>query len=77
MPLRHVIDLCTNETLNCRLGASSAVFPASLPLALFGGELLSGFALAMLLGIAIDTVSSIMIAAPILPLLGNIVCAAT
>jgi preprotein translocase SecF subunit len=71
MPLRDLIDLSINETLNRTLGTSSTVFLASLPLALFGGETLSGFAWAMLFGIFIGTVSSIMIAAPILLLLGE------
>jgi preprotein translocase subunit SecD/preprotein translocase subunit SecF len=71
MPLRELIDLSINETLNRTLGTSSTVFLASLPLALFGGASLSGFAWAMLFGIAIGTVSSIMIAAPILLLLGE------
>jgi preprotein translocase subunit SecD/preprotein translocase subunit SecF len=71
MPLRDLIDLSINETLNRTLGTSSTVFLASLPLALFGGQSLSGFAMAMLFGIAIGTVSSIMIAAPILLLLGE------
>ena len=69
--LRELIDLSINETLNRTLGTSSTVFLASLPLALFGGASLSGFAWAMLFGIAIGTVSSIMIAAPILLLLGE------
>jgi preprotein translocase subunit SecD/preprotein translocase subunit SecF len=71
MPLRELIDLSINETLNRTLGTSSTVFLASLPLALFGGASLSGFAWAMLFGIAIGTASSIMIAAPILLLLGE------
>jgi preprotein translocase subunit SecD/preprotein translocase subunit SecF len=71
MPLRQLIDLSINETLNRTLGTSSTVFLASIPLALFGGPSLSGFAMAMLFGIAIGTVSSIMIAAPILLLLGE------
>ncbi len=71
MPLRELIDLSINETLNRTLGTSSTVFLASVPLALFGGPTLSGFAMAMLFGIAIGTVSSIMIAAPILLLLGE------
>jgi preprotein translocase subunit SecD/preprotein translocase subunit SecF len=71
MKLRDLIDLSINETLNRTLGTSSTVFLASLPLALFGGETLSGFAWVMLFGIAIGTVSSIMIAAPILLLLGE------
>jgi preprotein translocase subunit SecD/preprotein translocase subunit SecF len=71
MKLRDLIDLSINETLNRTLGTSCTVFLASVPLALFGGTTLSGFAMAMLFGIAIGTVSSIMIAAPILLLLGE------
>ena len=71
MPLRNLIDLSINETLNRTLGTSSTVFLASLPLALFGGHTLAGFAWVMLFGILIGTSSSIMIAAPILLLLGE------
>ena len=71
MPLRQLIDLSINETLNRTLGTSMTVFLASLPLALFGGASLQGFALMMLFGIVIGTSSSIFIAAPILLLLGE------
>ena len=71
MPLRELIDLSINETLNRTLGTSMTVFLASLPLALFGGANLSGFALMMLFGIVVGTSSSIFIAAPILLLLGE------
>lgn len=71
MPLNELIDLSINETLNRTISTSVTVFLASLPLALFGGSSLSHFAWAMLFGIAIGTVSSIMIAAPILLLLGE------
>ncbi|MBX5452409.1 MAG: protein translocase subunit SecF [Acidobacteriia bacterium] len=71
MPLRELIDLSINETLNRTLGTSMTVFLASLPLALFGGESLSGFALTMLFGIVVGTSSSIFIAAPILLFLGE------
>ena len=43
MPLRQLIDLSINETLNRTLGTSMTVFLASLPLALFGGASLQGF----------------------------------
>ena len=71
MPLRELIDLSINETLNRTLGTSMTVFLASLPLALFGGASLSGFAVMMLFGIVVGTSSSIFIAAPILLLLGE------
>jgi len=71
MPLRELIDLSINETLNRTLGTSGTVFLAALPLALFGGSTLSGFAWIMLFGIVVGTSSSIFIAAPILLLLGE------
>jgi preprotein translocase subunit SecD/preprotein translocase subunit SecF len=71
MPLRDLIDLSINETLNRTLGTSMTVFLAALPLALFGGPALSGFALVMLFGIVVGTSSSIFIAAPILLFLGE------
>ncbi|HET9146792.1 MAG TPA: protein translocase subunit SecF [Acetobacteraceae bacterium] len=71
MPLRELIDLSINETLNRTLGTSGTVFLAALPLALFGGTALSGFAWIMLFGIVVGTSSSIFIAAPILLFLGE------
>jgi len=71
MPLRDLIDQSINETLNRTLGTSMTVFLASLPLALFGGESISGFAWVMLFGIVVGTSSSIFIAAPILLFLGE------
>ena len=71
MPLRELIDFSINETLNRTLGTSMTVFLASLPLALFGGSALSGFAAVMLFGIVVGTSSSIFIAAPILLFLGE------
>jgi preprotein translocase subunit SecD/preprotein translocase subunit SecF len=47
------------------------VFLASLPLALFGGQSIAGFAWVMLFGIVVGTSSSIFIAAPILLFLGE------
>jgi preprotein translocase subunit SecD/preprotein translocase subunit SecF len=71
LPLRELIDKSINETLNRTLGTSMTVFLAALPLALFGGASLSGFAWVMLFGIVVGTSSSIFIAAPILLLLGE------
>jgi preprotein translocase SecF subunit len=71
MNLRELIDLSINETLNRTLGTSGTVFLAALPLALFGGSALSGFAWIMLFGILVGTSSSIFIAAPILLFLGD------
>ncbi len=71
MPLRELIDRSINETLNRTLGTSGTVFLAALPLALFGGSALAGFAWIMLFGIVVGTSSSIFIAAPILLFLGD------
>jgi preprotein translocase subunit SecD/preprotein translocase subunit SecF len=71
MKLRELIDQSINETLNRTLGTSGTVFLAALPLALFGGSALSGFAWIMLFGIVVGTSSSIFIAAPILLFLGE------
>jgi SecD/SecF fusion protein len=71
MPLRQLIDLSINETLSRTIGTSTSVFLATIPLALIGGEALHPFAWVMLFGIALSTVSSIMIAAPLLLLLGE------
>lgn len=66
MPMRQLIDLSINETLSRTLATSATVFLAALPLALFGGPSLSGFAWVMLFGIVVGTSSSIFIAAPLL-----------
>ncbi|WP_025841784.1 protein translocase subunit SecF [Asaia platycodi] len=71
MPLRELLDLSINETLNRTLGTSMTVFLAALPLAVFGGHSLSGFATVMLFGIVVGTSSSIFIAAPLLLLMGE------
>ncbi|EFH10131.1 protein translocase subunit SecF [Pseudoroseomonas cervicalis] len=71
MPLRQLIDKSINETLNRTVGTSLTLLLSSLPLALFGGDALSGFAWTMLFGIVASTSSSIFIAAPILLFLGE------
>ena len=65
MPLRDLVDLSINETLNRTLGTSMTLLLSALPLALFGGDALSGFAWLMVAGIIIGTSSSTFIAAPI------------
>jgi preprotein translocase subunit SecF len=71
MPLRELIDLSINETLNRTITTSMTVFLATLPLALFAGEALRDFAIVLLIGIVVGTSSSIFIAAPILLFLGQ------
>jgi len=71
MPLRELIDRSINETLSRTVSTSLAIFLATLPLALFGGESLQEFALVLLFGVVLATSSSIFIAAPILLFLGE------
>jgi preprotein translocase subunit SecF len=71
MPLRQLIDLSINQTLNRTIGTSLSTFLACLPLAIFSGENLQQFAIIILIGIVIGTTSSIFIAAPILLFLGE------
>jgi preprotein translocase SecF subunit len=65
MPLRELVDLSINETLNRSLGTSMTLFLSAVPLALFGGDTLGGFAWTMLFGIVVSASSSVFIAAPI------------
>ena len=71
MPLRALIDLSINQTLSRTVGTSLALFLATVPLALFGGEALREFALVLLFGVVLATSSSIFIAAPLLLFLGE------
>jgi SecD/SecF fusion protein len=71
MPLRELIDRSINETLSRTTGTSLAIFLATVPLALFGGESLREFAWVLLFGVVLATSSSIFIAAPILLHLGE------
>jgi SecD/SecF fusion protein len=71
MPLRDLVDLSINETLNRSIGTSMTLLLSALPLALFGGDTLSGFAWLMVAGIVIGTASSTFIAAPIVLFTGS------
>ncbi len=65
MPMRELVDLSINETMNRSIGTSMTLLLAALPLALFGGDTLAGFAWVMVAGIVISAASSVFIAAPI------------
>lgn len=71
MPLRELIDLSINQTLGRTVATSLTVLLSILPLALIGGQVLRGFALAIIFGIIVGTSSSIFIASPILLFLGQ------
>src|SRR6266540_7198197 len=66
MPFRELINLALNETLSRTILTVSTVALAILALLFFGGQVLRGFSIAMLWGMAIGTYSSLFIAAPLL-----------
>lgn len=61
-----VINRAINDTLSRTIMTSLTVFLTILILFIFGGEVLRGFAFAMLIGTVAGTYSSIFVAAPIL-----------
>ena len=64
-PLTKVINDSINQTLSRTLISSGTTFLSVLALYLLGGEVLRGFAFAMVVGIVIGTYSTIYIASPI------------
>jgi preprotein translocase subunit SecF len=70
MPLREVIDLSLNETLSRTIITGVTAVMVLAALALFGGEALFGFSVALMFGIIIGTYSSIYVGAPIILLWG-------
>jgi preprotein translocase subunit SecF len=70
-PIETVINKSINEVLSRTIVTSLTTFLAALALFLFGGEVIHDFALAMLIGLAIGTYSSIFVASPIVVLLGK------
>ena len=70
MPLGELIDLSVNETLSRTIITGITGIMALTGLAVFGGEALLGFSVAMIFGIIVGTYSSIFVAAPVLLMLG-------
>ena len=65
----ELTNISINETLSRTIITSVTTLLALLSIYLFGGEILKGFSLAMILGVIFGTYSSIYIANPILVLL--------
>ncbi len=65
----ELTNISINETLSRTVITSITTLLALLSIYLFGGEILKGFSLAMILGVVFGTYSSIYIANPILVLL--------
>lgn len=70
-PLDAIVNRSINEVLSRTIITSLTTFMAALALFIFGGEVIHDFALAMLLGIAVGTYSSIFVASPVVLLLGK------
>jgi preprotein translocase subunit SecF len=64
-PLEKVVNLSVNQTLGRTVITAGTTFLSVLALFLFGGEVLHGFAFAMLVGIISGTYSTVFIAAAI------------
>ncbi len=64
--LADIVNKSINQTLSRTVLTAGLTFLTVLALFLFGGEVLHGFSLALVIGILIGTYSSIAIAAPIL-----------
>jgi preprotein translocase subunit SecF len=64
-PLGKVVNLSVNQTLSRTIITAGTTFLSVLALYIFGGEVLKGFAFAMLVGIISGTYSTIFIAAAI------------
>jgi len=63
--LRTIINASINQTLNRTIMTSGMTFLAVFALYLLGGEALSGFSFALVVGIVVGTYSSVAIASPI------------
>ncbi len=64
--LAELLDLSINDTLSRTVMTSVTTLLALASLAVFGGEVLRGFTMAMIWGIVIGTYSSIFVASPFL-----------
>jgi preprotein translocase subunit SecF len=67
---REVINISLTETLGRTLVTSLTTLLVLVALALFGGEMIFGFAVALLVGVAIGTYSSIWVASNVLLAMG-------
>ena len=70
MPTDELIDMSVNAVIPRTIMTATTVFLALLSLAIFGGQVIRSFSLAMIWGIVVATYSSIFICSPILIYLG-------
>ncbi len=71
VPLREIIDLSVNETLSRTIITGITGVMALVVMAIFGGDALFAFSVAMIFGIVVGTYSSIYVAAPSILLLSG------
>jgi len=64
-PLHQIVNLSVNQTLSRTFLASGLTFMSVLALWIFGGQVLNGFAFALVMGIIVGTYSTVFIASPI------------
>ena len=64
--IEEIINISINETLSRTIITSLTTLLALISIFVLGGEILRGFALAMIIGVIIGTYSSIFVASPIL-----------
>ena len=69
MPMAELMNQSINETLSRTVMTSVTTLLALLSLFFFGGEIISGFSIALIWGVVIGTYSSICLAVPLLLLL--------
>ena len=62
----ELTNISINETLSRTIITSATTLLALLAIYFFGGEILKGFSLAMILGVIVGTYSSIFVASPLL-----------
>ncbi|MEH6404042.1 MAG: protein translocase subunit SecF [Sneathiella sp.] len=70
LDVKDLLDLSINETLSRTVMTSLTTLLALIALYIFGGEVIRGFATAMIFGVVVGTYSSIFVAAPILLKIG-------
>jgi preprotein translocase subunit SecF len=70
MPLRDVMNLSVNETLSRTLQTSVTTMIALLAMLFFGGDVIRGFVLAIVIGIVLGTYSSVFVAKNIVLMIG-------
>ena len=70
-PLPEIIQEALGDTMSRTLLTAGTTLAAALALFLLGGPVIYGFALTMLIGVFMGTLSSLFVAAPMLPLFGD------